>query len=128
MVDGSSLKNKLPDAPDIPSIPVVPLVEAPHLASLSPNPAMPGLPVDATGLADIPATPAPNLNKKQKLKVKAQKTIRKGRCLVMRKSVMTVLLGRQLASPTVDVLKLISKSGEGAVGAATSAVPVPVPM
>jgi hypothetical protein len=84
MVDGSSLKNKLPD---VPSIPVVPLVEAPHLASLPPNPAMPGLPVDATGLASIPATPAPNLNKKQKLKVKAQKTIRKGRCLVMRKSV-----------------------------------------
>lgn len=126
IVDSNPLEHKLHSTPNIPSIPAIPvLAEAPGLL---PIPVIPGLPVDATGLASIPATPAPSLNKKQKLKVKGQKALRKGRCIVMRKSVLSILLGRQAAGPTVNVLKLISKGGSGAVGAATSATPVPVPM
>jgi hypothetical protein len=123
MEDSSSLKCELPSAPDIPAVPEIPgLAEAPDLPQM---PVMPGLPIDATGLASIPATPAPNLNKKQKIKVRGQKAVRKGRRLVMRKSVLSILLGRQLAGPTVEVLKLISKGGSVAICTVTSAAPIP---
>ena len=126
MVDSNSVKDKPPCAPEIPVVPTVPvLAEAP---GLPPIPVVPGVPVDVTGEAPIPATPAPNLNKAQKMKVKSQKAIRKARRIVLRKSVLSVLLGRQLAGPTVDALKLTSKRESGAVGAATSATPAPVPM
>jgi len=130
MTDESSLKHKLTGATGMPAIPVVPLVEAPCLLGVSPMLVMPGLPVDATGLASVSVTPPSNLSKKQKLKVKGQKAIRKGRRIVMRKSVMTVLLGRQLAGLTVNRLKIISISGKGAVDVtniANSVAPVPIP-
>jgi hypothetical protein len=89
---------------------------------------MPGVLVDATGVAPIPATPRSNLNKGQKMKVRTQKAIRKTRRVVLRKSVLFVLLGRQVASPAVDALKLISKRGSGTVDAAISTSLVPAPM
>lgn len=129
IVDGNSLKHKLPAAPDIPAIPAIPApAETPGLPGLPPVPAMPGLPVDATGLASTPVTPAPNLNKKQKFKVKGQKAIRKGRRIVMRKPVLSILLGRQVAGTTVDLLRLVSKGGSDANGTAARAAPVPMPM
>ncbi len=129
MADSNSLKYKLPGAaPDIPAVPVPPVpTGAPDLPGLPQISTIPGLPVDATGLASAPTMPASNLNKKQKMKVKGQKAIRKGRRLVMRKSVLTVLLGRQVAGLTIGLLRIVSRGGGGAVDAATNAGLVQVP-
>lgn len=98
----------------------------------------PGVPVDATGLASEPATPASNLTPKQKMRVGGRKAIRTLRRIILRKFILAIMLGRRLADPTYDLLKLIAKGGSraadaiealGTLGAATSAAltrpPVP---
>lgn len=128
LTDGCWLKQKLPGAAAMPPPPGNPSLPKAPLHGLPPIPCVPGVPIDATGHAPAPDTPRQNLSKRQKIKVKGQKAIRKGRRVVLRKSVLTVVLGRQLAGPTKNLLNVISKGGSVAVGDATGAAPVPVPM
>jgi hypothetical protein len=77
------------------------------------------VPIDVTSLAPPPNDPLPNVTKKKRAKLKAkakakktaiqaQKTARFVRRCIMRKSILSIILGRQLAGPVVDLIKLIA--------------------
>jgi len=119
------MEHKLLGASKIPVVPAVPV--NPVLAKAIGPLGLPSISV-VPEVVPVPATPAANLSKKQKLRVRSQKAICKIQRATLRKSVLSILLGRQVAGPTVGVLKLIPKGGSWAVGASTSAAPVPVPM
>jgi hypothetical protein len=65
----------------------------------SPPPGL-GIPIDGTGMASIPATP------KKRKSVSVNKGVRKARKALLRKPVLSVVVGRKLAQPTRDLLKL----------------------
>lgn len=99
---------------------------------LSYQPKIPGVPTDQTGFITAPSTPQPSLTKKQKARMnaikaksKGQTTIRYTRKIVLRKSILSIVLGRQLADTTCRSLKLIASAGSAAA-LVTGAVPEPV--
>ncbi|KAI6711060.1 hypothetical protein PZA11_000780 [Diplocarpon coronariae] len=72
------------------------------------------IPADITGSLDAPATPAPRkrrktLNKGKKAARKGQRGVRRCRHLILRKPVLAVVMGRQLAGPTSSALRMIAK-------------------
>lgn len=94
------------------------------------------VPADITGKLDPPKTPPPPSKKRMALgkgKKKGQKVIRRGRHLILRKPVLAMVIGRQLAGPTSTALKMVSQGTpvdatalkEAAV---PQAVPQPVPL
>ena len=85
------------------------------------------IPLDATGGLTAPMTPAPR--KRSKVMKRGSKIAQKGRKIVLRKGVLTIILGRQLAGPTSQALKLIGKGVpiDPAEVAGTLPAPVPVP-
>lgn len=101
-------------------------------------PGVSGLPVDVTGT--LPAPTLPNkFGKRQKVANKGKGGIRKCRRVVMRKPFLVLILGRQLAGPTKDALKLISKgvpvqpdvhglTEAAGIPAPDAAPPLPAPM
>jgi len=97
----------LPDAPEVPG----PLGET--LISELPTPEIAGrassLPMDVAGQLAVPALPSFRASKRNRAKAKGQKVVRRGRKIVLRKSVLSLVLGRQLAGPTIDALKVISR-------------------
>jgi hypothetical protein len=83
------------------------------------------IPLDVTGELPIPETPlsvGPGGGKKARL-------WQKGRKLLLRKPVLVVVLGRQLAGPTKDALNLISSgvpvNPSDITGAASAPASVP---
>ncbi|KAH7363834.1 hypothetical protein BKA65DRAFT_545750 [Rhexocercosporidium sp. MPI-PUGE-AT-0058] len=69
------------------------------------------VPADITGKLDPPGTPVPSKKRMAlgKGKKKGQQVVRRGRKLILRKPVLALVVGRQLAGPTSTALKLISK-------------------
>lgn len=68
-----------------------------------------GILTDATGKLQPPGTPPRRVPKRKRLIRLGQKVFRKGRRIILRKPVLAVVFGRQLAGPTSQALKLISK-------------------
>jgi len=72
------------------------------------------IPINATGELPSPRTPGTKQNGQPKRRTryrlldKGKRTMRKGRRIVLRRPVLVIALGRQLAGPTYDALKLIS--------------------
>ncbi|KAK0100299.1 hypothetical protein ONS96_007580 [Cadophora gregata f. sp. sojae] len=127
----------LPDASSLPGVPGVPDTGGDHDLHI-PGSNLPGglaVPVDITGTVDPPKIPPPSKKRMAlgKGKKKGQNAIRRGRRLLLRKPVLAVVIGRQLAGPTSAALKLVSKGTpvdptalkEAAV---PQAVPQPVPL
>ncbi len=87
-----------------------------------PVPGIPSLsiPTITLPMPDIPAGP-PKPKKRDIVKHAGQKAIRKGRTMVLKKPVLCVVVGRQLAGPTSQYLELIANGGQIAMGAATKA-------
>ncbi|PVH78860.1 hypothetical protein DL98DRAFT_516489 [Cadophora sp. DSE1049] len=123
--------------PDAPSLPGVPEVGGGNGLSV-PGSNLPGglaVPADITGKLDPPKTPPPSKKRMAlgKGKKKGQKAIRRGRHLILRRPVLALVIGRQLAGPTSTALKLVSQGTpvdptalkEAAV---PQAVPQPVPL
>ncbi|KAL5321195.1 hypothetical protein ACEPPN_012007 [Leptodophora sp. 'Broadleaf-Isolate-01'] len=123
------------DAPLL-SLPGVPQVGSDGLYVPGSN--LPGglaVPADITGKLDPPGTPGPSKKRMAlgKGKKKGQKVVRRGRHLILRKPVLALVVGRQLAGPTSAALKLVSKgtSVDPAAfkdAAVPDAVPQPVPL
>jgi hypothetical protein len=86
------------------------------------------LPLDTTGSFPAPELPE-KAGKRQKAANKGKRGIRKCRRVVMRRPFLVLLLGRQLAGPTKDALKLISKGVpvQPDVGGLTEAAGIPAP-
>lgn len=82
------------------------------------------LPIDTTGFAIEPSIPVLNQTKKHKLKIKAKKVVRYARRLALRKPVLTLVLGKQLAGPTQIALKMASRLESAGSEALTAAEPV----
>ncbi|KAL2072816.1 hypothetical protein VTL71DRAFT_12159 [Oculimacula yallundae] len=85
------------------------------------------VPADITGKLDPPSLPTPSKKRVAlgKGKRKGQKVIRRGRSLILRKSVLSVVIGRQLAGPTSSALKLVGKGVPVDPGALKDAAAVP---
>jgi len=72
------------------------------------------IPIDATGELPSPPIPGAKQNGKPRRRTryilleKGKRTMRKGRKIVLRRPVLIIILGRQLAGPTSDALRLIS--------------------
>ncbi|KAG4441325.1 hypothetical protein IFR05_003188 [Cadophora sp. M221] len=126
------------------SAPEAPSVSLPRASQVGidglyvPGSNLPGglaVPADITGKLDPPGTPVPSKKRMAlgKGKKKGQKVVRRGRHLILRKPVLALVIGRQLAGPTSAALKLVSKGT--AVdptafkdAAVPDAVPQPVPL
>lgn len=111
----------LPDVPNTPDVPV-PDISAPEI---------PNIPTDVTGQLPAPGTPNTDdkSSKGKKVILKGKKAIRRGRRIILRKPVLSIVIGRQLAGPVADAIKLISKDLPiGPVADAAGAAPVPVPL
>jgi hypothetical protein len=105
-LEGSPL---LGDSTNITVLNALPVQGIPDPTKAIPDNQLPEpLPLDQTGMAPVPATPEPNSGLKERKK-KVQKVMRYGRRIVLRKKVLSMVLGRTLAGPTVVALKLISK-------------------
>lgn len=94
-------------------------------AALPELPVLPGVPTDATGQLTAPGTP--KLKKRRKLFRRGQKALRKGRSAMFRTPVLSLIIGRQLAKPTSQALKLISKGIPIDPVEVTRSAPVPAP-
>lgn len=95
-------------------------------------PVVNGVPIDASGDLPAPATPK-RASKRSKVANKGKLGIRKCRRVVLRRPVLALLVGRQLAGPTKEALKLISNGVpiqpdvQGLTEAAGVPGPAPVP-
>ncbi|KAF8854934.1 hypothetical protein BDZ45DRAFT_22735 [Acephala macrosclerotiorum] len=87
----------LPAAPKLPG----------NVVSGSAAPAVTGVPIDATGNLPAPTDP-PRVGKAKRVMNKGSRFMRKGRRVILRKPVLAVILGRQLAGPVKEAVKLIS--------------------
>jgi hypothetical protein len=102
---------------------------------LSKQKEIPGIPIDQTGRITAPLTPEPNITKKEKARIqalkvksKSQKTMRYTRKIVLRRSVLSIALGRQLADVTYNSLKIIASARSNTAGIANLApTPVSIP-
>jgi hypothetical protein len=104
----------LPPAPQVPTAPKAP--EVPKIGSFTeiskktalPNApdAIPNLPTDVTGQLAVPQLSDGPPSKGTKLKDKGRKVIRKVRAKMLRKPVLVVVVGKQLAGPTATALKM----------------------
>jgi hypothetical protein len=99
--------------------PKAPNVNLPQVAPV-------GILTDATGKLQPPGTPPRRVPKRKRLIRLGQKVFRNGRRVILRKPVLTVVIGRQLAGPTSQALKLISK-GEPLDLSDLPKAPVPAP-
>ncbi|PBP24599.1 hypothetical protein BUE80_DR004412 [Diplocarpon rosae] len=126
----------VPEVPAVPEVPEVPKVPgATGVPDLTTGLA---IPADITGKLDVPAIPAPRkkrtkFKKSKKAARKGQRGVRRCRHLILRKPVLAVIMGRQLAEPTSTALKMIAKGASvdpTALKDATvpQAVPQPVPL
>ncbi len=88
------------------------------VTAIPPPPVMPGLPFDQTGTLPSPPTPKSNTSKRQKAKIRSQRLVRNSRRGLLKKPVLKILLGRQLAGPTYESLTILSKNS-GLAGATT---------
>jgi len=127
----------LTDGPSLAGIPAVPEVGGGKDLNIPSSNLAGGLavPADITGKLDPPKTPPPSKKRMAlgKGKKKGQKVIRRGRHLLLRKPVLSLVIGRQLAGPTSTALKLVSKGTAVDPTALTEAavpgaVPQPVPL
>ncbi|CZS94353.1 uncharacterized protein RAG0_04378 [Rhynchosporium agropyri] len=86
------------------------------------------VPADITGKVDPPALPTPSVKRQAlgKGKRKGQKVVRKGRSLILRKSVLSLVIGRQLAGTTATALKLVSQGTSVDPGALKDAGTAPL--
>ena len=91
-------------------------------------PLVPGVPTDGTGQLPLPGTPPSKASKNSKKKGKGKMIVRKGRTIVCNKAVLSIVLGRQLAEPTFQALKLLSKDIPVDVTELKDAAPVPAPV
>ena len=124
--------SKGPNVPDLPEaavgVEVVELERPQTPLNLRRGPAL-GVPMDGTGQLRPPETP-PKQGGRRKMVIRGgQKVIRKGRGLILKKPVLTVVVGRQLSGPTANALRLISRGIPVDVGDLPGAVrpPAPVP-
>ncbi|CZR51189.1 uncharacterized protein PAC_01064 [Phialocephala subalpina] len=65
-----------------------------------------GVPTDATGRLPVPNPP--RIGRGKRLRNKGSSFMRRGRRIVLRKPVLVIILGRQLAPPVKEAIKLIS--------------------
>jgi hypothetical protein len=125
--------NNLADRASLPCLPDTSgLPQAPAILGMQVVPTIPGLPADATGAAAPLSTPPPNQTK-EKAKAKGAKFIRRARRIMLRKPVLSFVLGRQLAAPTSKLLKMASRgvpldTPEVVVVVGAKAAPVPAPV
>jgi hypothetical protein len=113
----------LPGAPELPDT-----SNSANIPALPGAPSIPEVPTDITGqlpsLQTLPTQP----KKSKRIIKRGQKFIRKGRGVVLTKPLLNVVLGRELAGPTSQALKLI-KEGMASVPAVDSApIPGPAPL
>jgi hypothetical protein len=93
----------LADTPDLPQLP--------NVGEVVPAPSVPtalGVPVDGTGMASTPPTPSRRQRFKSKRNAVASKGVRKMRKVILTKPVLNMIVGRKLAKPTQDLLKLVA--------------------
>ncbi|KAE8441344.1 hypothetical protein EG329_005493 [Mollisiaceae sp. DMI_Dod_QoI] len=91
-------------------------------------PTVAGVPADATGHLPAPGEPK-RVGKRRRAVNKGKRAVRKGRWVVLRKPVLAVIVGRRLAGPTKEAIKLISQGVpvEPDVQGLTEAAGLPVP-
>jgi hypothetical protein len=118
---------------DVPALPEVPVPrgevepQTPRAPLNVPQVPALGIPMDGTGQMLLPGTPPKRAGKRKAVLRQGQKVIRKGRGLVLKRPVLTVVVGRQLSGPTADALKMISKGVPVDVGDLPVRAPVPAP-
>ena len=86
-----------------------------------------GVPNDAAGQLPPPETHLSKADKRHKSQAKGKKVLMKSRRIICNKAVLTVALGRQLAKPTYQALKLLSKGLPLDATEITGAAPLPAP-
>ncbi|KUJ22854.1 uncharacterized protein LY89DRAFT_714560 [Mollisia scopiformis] len=113
--------------PGLPNSDIIP-PEFPSVGIAGTVPVVTGLPVDASGELPTPGTPK-RVGKRRRAANKGKRGIRKCRRLILRRPILVLIVGRQLAGPTSEALKLISSGVpiEPDVHGLTEAAGVPAP-
>lgn len=131
---------QVPGAPSTGAVPVLPS------ASSASAPTVPGIPMDSTGQLPLPEGTLEKLDKpgrmarkkaarKEAAKVRwnrdkgrVEKCIRGSRRIVLRKPVLAILLGRQLAGPVKDAIRTVASGGAVNPEEVVGGLPAPAPV
>jgi hypothetical protein len=105
-------------------------VQPAYIEGIPPAPSLTsalGVPFDGTGMASTPPTPDKRQNVKSR-RTCANRGVRKMRKALLRKPILTVVVGRQLAKPTKNMLKLAASGVAFDMPDPASIIPIESPV